>query len=179
MCKVKVADIHITISGLLSREAAPRILSGSCLAIFAAADGAASRSPCCMLLTHNFASDPTVLRGLYAYLNDRPAAVSVSLYSFEPDRRTFSGAASRLCRDVRWLTWLLTLQDTMVAPCRLMVQVVLFPRSIGTTGTWAAIFVVPPFQTTVFTTIPPGAISWRDRAPHRQTARQGVPTVQL
>ena len=44
------------------------------------------------------------------------------------------------------LAWLLTLQDTMVAPCRLMVQVVLLPLSMGTTGTWPAIFVIPPFQ---------------------------------
>ena len=40
-------------------------------------------------------------------------------------------------------SWLLTLQDTMVAPWRLMVQVVLFPLSMGTTGTWwHAIFVI-------------------------------------
>ena len=44
------------------------------------------------------------------------------------------------------LAWLLTLQDTIVAPCRLMVQVVLLPLSMGTTGTWPAIFVIPPFQ---------------------------------
>ena len=44
------------------------------------------------------------------------------------------------------LTWLFTLHDTMVAPCRLMVQVVLLPLSMGTTGTWPAIFVIPPFQ---------------------------------
>ena len=35
-------------------------------------------------------------------------------------------------------SWLLTLQLTMVAPCRLMVQVVLLPLSMGTTGTWQA-----------------------------------------
>ena len=40
------------------------------------------------------------------------------------------------------LSWLLTLQETMVAPWRLMVQVVLFPLSMGTTGTWHAIFVI-------------------------------------
>lgn len=34
--------------------------------------------------------------------------------------------------------WLLTLQLTMVAPCRLMVQVVLLPLSMGTTGVWHA-----------------------------------------
>ena len=40
-------------------------------------------------------------------------------------------------------SWLLTLQETMVAPWRLMVQVVLFPLSMGTTGTWwHAIFVI-------------------------------------
>ena len=39
-------------------------------------------------------------------------------------------------------SWLLTLQDTMVAPWRLMVQVVLLPLSMGTTGTWHAIFVI-------------------------------------
>ena len=50
------------------------------------------------------------------------------------------------------ITWLFTLQETMVAPCKLMVQVVLLPLSIGTTGTEAAIFVIPPFQPTVFTT---------------------------
>ena len=38
-------------------------------------------------------------------------------------------------------TWLLTRQETMVAPCRLMVQVVLLPRSMGTTGTWLDIAV--------------------------------------
>ena len=40
-------------------------------------------------------------------------------------------------------SWLLTLQLTMVAPCRLMVQVVLLPLSMGTTGTWHAILVTP------------------------------------
>ena len=42
----------------------------------------------CMRQTHNFASQPTartVLRGLYAYLNDRPAA---PLYSFMPTCRS-------------------------------------------------------------------------------------------
>ena len=39
--------------------------------------------------------------------------------------------------------WLLTRQLTMVAPWRLMVQVVLLPLSMGTTGTWHAILVTP------------------------------------
>ena len=104
--------------------------------------------PDCMQQTHNFASAPTartVLRGLYAHLNDRPAA---PLYSFMPTCR--SGWARR--RRKGRFTWLLTLQETMVAPCKLIVQVVLLPRSMGTTGTEAAIFVIPPFQPTVFTT---------------------------
>ena len=107
-----------------------------------------------MRQTHNFASAPTaptVLRGLYAYLNDRPAA---PLYSFMPTCRSERGGETpqmvpERCPD---LTWLFTLQETMVAPCRLMVQVVLLPLSMGTTGTEAAIFVIPPFQPTVFTT---------------------------
>ena len=41
------------------------------------------------------------------------------------------------------LAWLLTRQLTMVAPWRLMVQVVLLPLSMGTTGTWHAILVTP------------------------------------
>ena len=108
----------------------------------------------CMRQTHNFASAPTgrtVLRGLYAHLNDRPAA---PLYSFMPTCRSERGGETpqnvpERCPD---LTWLFTLQETMVAPCRLMVQVVLLPLSMGTTGTEAAIFVIPPFQPTVFTT---------------------------
>ena len=104
-----------------------------------------------MRQTHNFASAPTaptVLRGLYAYLNDRPAALCTASC-----RHAGLAETPQIVPERRPdLTWLFTLQETMVAPCRLMVQVVLLPLSMGTTGTEAAIFVIPPFQPTVFTT---------------------------
>ena len=53
----------------------------------------------CMRQTHNFASAPTaptVLRGLYAYLNDRPAA---PLYSFMPTCRSGrEGDTPQMCQ---------------------------------------------------------------------------------
>ena len=85
-------------------------------------------------------------------LNDWPAA---PLYSFIPTRAGLSGRKSPQNlseKTPQKFTWLFTLQETMVAPCKLIVQVVLLPRSMGTTGTEAAIFVIPPFQPTVFTT---------------------------
>ena len=44
--------------------------------------------------------------------------------------------AAALCSNIITRTWLLTRHETVVALKRLMVQVVLLPRSMGTTGTW-------------------------------------------
>ena len=52
-----------------------------------------------------------------------------------PPRMAFF-PSNTLFFDTKSCSWLLTRQLTMVQPCRLMVHIVLLPRSIITTGTW-------------------------------------------